>query len=258
MNTIKQTINNLIVKVKANKIILLLFSILCGTLVFAQGPDKEKRSIRIPAEPSKKKIDSALIKIKVAPLPKKENEKSSGDSKNEEKKYIFKETERPFSMMDKDGLKSPGEIYEKRWNKEAAKGGIIRMMSDQFLGEHNVDTKFVNIVCRDHEYPDGDRVQILINGVVIKNSLLLTSSYRRVEVNLVQGKNTIEIVALNQGESGPNTAEFVVYDDKGAVVSSKEWNLLTGVKATIIFNNEKTVIQEKTAEEREEQASNNK
>jgi hypothetical protein len=249
LTTLKQTNNNLILKVKTNKIIFLLFSILCGTLVFAQGPDKEKKSIRIPAEPSKKKIDSALVKVKVSPLPKKENEKSSGDSKNEDKKFIFKETEKPFSMIDNDGLKSPSEIFEKRWNKEAAKGGIIKTMSDQFLGEHKVDTKFVNIVCRDHEYPDGDRVQILINGVIIKNSLLLTSNYRRVEVNLIQGKNTIEIVALNQGESGPNTAEFVVYDDKGSVVSSKEWNLLTGVKAIIIFNNEVVVIKEKTAKD---------
>jgi len=125
-------------------------------------------------------------------------------------------------------------------------------MSDQFLGEHNVDTKFVNIVCRDHEYPDGDRVQILLNGYIVKSNLLLTSSYRRVEVNLADGKNTIDIVALNQGESGPNTAEFVVYDDKGKVISSKEWNLLTGVKATIIFNNEKVVIKDKTTEDKEE------
>ena len=154
-------------------------------------------------------------------------------------------------------LKSPGEIFEKRWNKEAVKGGIIRTMSDQFLGEHNVDTKFVNIVCRDHQYADGDRVQILINGIVIKHNLLLTNSYRRVEVDLADGKNIVEIVALNQGDSGPNTAEFVVYDDKGNVISSKEWNLLTGVKATIIFNNEKTVIKEKTSESDKADTSSN-
>ncbi len=230
---------------------------MCGSLVFAQVKDKENKSIRIPAEPSKIKKDSSLIKIKVAPLPKKENDKSSGDSKNAEKKFVFKESKNPFSMTDKDGLKSPSEIFEKRWNKELVKGGIIKTMSDQFLGTHNVDTKFVNIVCRDHEYPDGDRVQILINGAIIKNSLLLTSNYRRVEVNLVEGKNTIDIIALNQGESGPNTAEFVVYDDKGAVVSSKEWNLLTGVKATIIFMNEKVIIKEKTTEDNKEEASNN-
>ncbi len=228
-------------------------------MVFAQVKDKEKKSIRIPAEASKKKKDSALIKVKVAPVLKKEDQKTSGDSKNAEKKFVLRESKKPFSMTDDDdGLKSPSEIFEKRWNKEAAKGGIIRTMSDQFLGEHRVDTKYVNIVCRDHEYPDGDRVQIMLNGYIVKANLLLTGSYRRVEVNLADGKNTIDIIALNQGESGPNTAEFVVYDDKGKVISSKEWNLLTGVKATIIFNNEKTVIKEKVSEdEKADTVSNN-
>lgn len=238
------------------KIIAFIFCVLCSATVFAQIPDKENKTIRIPAEPSKTKKDSTLIKVKVAPILKKEEEKSSSGKEKKEDKFVIKETERPFSMTENDGLKSPSEIYEKRWNKEAVKGGIIRTMSDQFLGEHNVDTKFVNIVCRDHQYPDGDRVQILVNGYIVKANLLLTSSFRRVEVNLEDGKNTIDIVALNQGESGPNTAEFVVYDDKGNQISSKEWNLLTGVKATIIFNNEKVVIKEKESEEKSETASN--
>jgi hypothetical protein len=53
-------------------------------------------------------------------------------------------------------------------------------------------------------------------------------------VPLVQGINKIVFHALNQGESGPNTAEFQVYDDNQVQVSSKKWNLLTGVNATII------------------------
>ncbi|WP_178988788.1 hypothetical protein [Winogradskyella schleiferi] len=237
--------------------ILYIFCILCSTMVFAQVTDKENKSIRIPAEKSETKKDSALVKVKIAPILKDEEDKSSGKSKEEEK-FVIRETEKPFSMTENDGLKNPGEIFEKRWKKEAVKGGYVQVMSDQFLGEHNVDTKFVNIVCRDHQYPDGDRVQILINGIIVKHSLTLTSSYRRVEVDLADGKNTVDIIALNQGESGPNTAEFVVYDDKGNVISSKEWNLLTGVKATIIFNNEKVVIKEKSAEEtKAETASNN-
>lgn len=243
---------------KTINIIAFIFCIFCSNTIFAQViKDKETKSIRIPAEESKKKTDSALVKVKIAPILNKENEKAGSSGKESEEKFVIRETEKPFSMTDDDdGLKSPSEIYEKRWTKEAVKGGIIRTMSDQFLGEHRVDTKFVNIVCRDHQYPDGDRVQILLNGTVIKENLLLTSSYRRVEVNLVDGKNTVDIVALNQGESGPNTAEFVVYDDKGNMISSKEWNLLTGVKATIIFQNEKVIIKEKTAQETAD-ASNN-
>ncbi len=160
-------------------------------------------------------------------------------------------------MTDSDGLKNPGEIFEKRWNKEAEKVGLIKTMSDQFLGEHRVDTKFVNIICRDHGAPDGDRVRIYIDGYIVKPNLLLTSSYKRVEVNLIEGKNVIDIEALNQGESGPNTAEFIVYDDKGNLVSSKEWNLLTGVKATIVFINEKVTITKKSSADEKDETSNN-
>lgn len=243
---------------KTLKHILVLFCLLLGTSIYAQVPDKEKKTIRIPAEPSETKKDTLPTKIKVAPKLDKKEDKSSGE---DEKKFIIKKSDKPFSMTEEDGLKSPAEIFEKRWSKDLEKGGVIKTMSDQFLGEHRVDTKFVNIICRDHEYPDGDRVSISINGAVIKQNLLLTSSYRRVEVHLIQGKNTVEITALNQGESGPNTAEFIVYDDLGNQISSKEWNLLTGVKAIIVFNNEKTVIKEKTEEEKaaekEETASNN-
>lgn len=244
---------------KTLKHILLLFGLFFGTTVFAQVPDKENKTIRIPAEPSETKKDSLPIKIKVEPKFDKKEDKSSG-KEEKKKKFIIKKSDKPFSMIEEDGLKSPGEIFEKRWSKDLEKGGVIRTMSDQFLGEHRVDTKFVNIICRDHKYPDGDRVSISINDAIIKQNLVLTSSYRRVEVNLIQGKNTIEITALNQGESGPNTAEFIVYDDQGKQISSKEWNLLTGVKAIIVFNNEKTVIKEKTEEEKaseKETASNN-
>ena len=233
-----------------------MFCILCSTMVFAQVKDKENKSIRIPAENSEKEKDSTPLKIKVAPKLDKEEKKTGEKPKEDDRKFIIKDSDKPFSMTESDGLISPGQIFEQRWKKEAAKGGIIQTMSDQFLGEHRVDTKFVNIICRDHQYPDGDRVQISVNDIIVKPSLLLTSSYRRVEVNLADGRNTIDILALNQGESGPNTAEFVVYDDKGNLISSKEWNLLTGVKATIVFINEKVVIKQKV-EATDEQASNN-
>ena len=242
---------------KTYKIIQFLFCIICSSTVFSQIKDKESKSIRIPAEISKTKKDSTPLVIKVAPKLDIKDDKSSNKPKEGIKKFVIKDADKPFSLIDNDGLKSPSEIFEKRWNKEAEKGGIIRTMSDQYLGEHRVDTKFVNIICRDHEYPDGDRVEIQLNGITVKSNLLLTGSYRRVEVDLADGKNTIDIIALNQGESGPNTAEFLVYDDKGNLISSKEWNLLTGVKATIVFINEKVIIKEKTTQDKQDEASNN-
>ena len=52
------------------------------------------------------------------------------------------------------------------------------------------------------------------------------------------GFNVIDFVALNQGSSGPNTAEVRVYDDIGNLVGNNRWNLATGVKATyIVYKN---------------------
>ena len=222
------------------KYFLVIVFYLIASVSFAQIKDNSIKSIAIPAEPSKKEKDSTPTKVKVQ--PKLDNKAPNSSEKN----FSSNIEEKPFSMIYDDGLKNPGEIFEEKWKKEAAKGGIVKTMSNQFLGEHNVDVKFVNIICRDHQVPDGDRVQIKVNDIVVSSNLLLSSQYRRVEINLVQGKNIVEIIALNQGESGPNTAEFVVYDDKGQVISSKEWNLLTGVKAIIVFNNEKAVIKPKT------------
>jgi len=62
----------------------------------------------------------------------------------------------------------------------------------------------------------------------------LTQRYKKMDVKLLEGFNKIDFVALNQGESGPNTAEVRVYDDDGNVMMSNLWNLATGSKATFI------------------------
>ena len=58
------------------------------------------------------------------------------------------------------------------------------------------------------------------------------------KLDLKNGFNVVDFVALNQGTSGPNTAEIIVYDDQGKLVGTNRWNLATGVKATyIIYKN---------------------
>jgi len=53
------------------------------------------------------------------------------------------------------------------------------------------------------------------------------------------GINKIAFKALNQGTSGPNTAAFKVFNDAGMLLSSNEWNLATGAKATIVIAKDK-------------------
>ncbi|PTX61665.1 hypothetical protein C8N46_104309 [Kordia periserrulae] len=106
---------------------------------------------------------------------------------------------------------------------------------EQYLGDFKSNGKFVEIVCRDHEFVDGDRVRVYVNDVVVVENILLGAAYKKIDITLQKGFNKIDFQALNQGSSGPNTAEFRVYDDKGELISANQWNLTTGIKATMII-----------------------
>lgn len=104
---------------------------------------------------------------------------------------------------------------------------------DQLLGEMKTGGDFVSIKYRDHEYVDGDKIRVFVNGDIVQAGIYLTGSFSGFVLNLEEGENIIEFEALNQGSSGPNTAELHVYDENGFIISAKEWNLLTGYKARI-------------------------
>jgi hypothetical protein len=82
---------------------------------------------------------------------------------------------------------------------------------------------------------DGDRVNVLVNGEIVAENVLLRPGFTVLDVPMKVGFNKIEFVALNQGQSGPNTAQLRISDDKGIVMSNNVWNLLTGVKASVII-----------------------
>lgn len=216
-----------------------IFMLLISIQLSAQV-DSENKSIRIPAEETKDKDSSSALEIKPEKtLPSLSKSSNKTTTLPYESKVKLKEHKEEFSMIDNSNLMNPGSIYEERWKKRMQDQKIVReSMEDQFLGDYVSNGKFVKIICRDHEYPDGDRVRVIVNDDIIVPSMTLTSGYKAFDVDLVKGFNKIEFLALNQGQSGPNTAEFIVYDDQGNLVSSKQWNLLTGVKAIIIVTKE--------------------
>lgn len=108
------------------------------------------------------------------------------------------------------------------------------IFGDMFLGNIKVYDKFIGVVCRDHQIVDGDRVQILHNGEVVYENFYLSGAYKGLNVDLVKGYNTIEFIALNQGSSGPNTAELGIYDSKGNLLKEGVWNLSTGSRGTLV------------------------
>lgn len=128
--------------------------------------------------------------------------------------------------------------YEPSWLKKEGQNLSDDFTKDQYFGDFRTSSKKLRILCRDHEYVDGDRVQILQNNKIIVLDHSLISSFTVFHVELEEGFNTFEFVALNMGSSNPNTAEFKVIDEEGKTLVHNIWNLGTGVKASIIVINE--------------------
>ena len=132
------------------------------------------------------------------------------------------------------------DLYLSRLNRRETESNknINKFKVDQFLGEIRNDGEYVNIILRDHEYPDGDLIKVQVNENIVMPAILLTEKAKGFKLDLETGFNVVDFVALNQGSSGPNTAEIIVYDDQGKLVGTNRWNLATGVKATyIIYKN---------------------
>jgi hypothetical protein len=162
------------------------------------------------------------------------------------KKAYDKEQEKLKIKQEEDHLKNKGftsqkQLSEARFLKAFKKinGQYIYPVIDQDLGGFRTNSNSVNIICRDFQFPDGDRVTIMLNNIPVVTNIVLKQQYQSYTIPLEIGINKISFVALNQGSSGPNTAAFKVYDDSGILLSSNEWNLATNAKATIVIAKDK-------------------
>ncbi|QXP72374.1 hypothetical protein H0I31_01315 [Tenacibaculum sp. AHE15PA] len=143
--------------------------------------------------------------------------------------------------LENKGILTKAKIAEQQYLKSFQKinGMYNYPVIDQDLGSFSTKSKNVNIICRDFQYPDGDQVMILVNNIPVVSNLTLKQNYQSFNIPLDEGINTIEIIALNQGSSGPNTAGFKIFNDAGMLISSNQWNLATGAKASIIIAKQK-------------------
>ena len=140
-----------------------------------------------------------------------------------------------FPMPPKNEIINPGDVYKEKWNKKEDNSQGIVYRKNQNLGNFATGSVTAKVMYRDAAYVDGDQIRVYLNDKVIQYQVNLDSDFKGFEIVLEKGFNKIDFEALNQGSSGPNTAEFKVYDDKGALISASQWNLGTGFKATIIL-----------------------
>jgi len=142
----------------------------------------------------------------------------------------------PVKMLPDDELVQAGTglKIDPRIGPGERLNGSGQFFPDQYLGDVKSNGKYIGIVCRDHEYVDGDRVKIYVNDRVVEPNILLTGAFKGINTDLQPGFNKIEFEALNHGSSAPNTAQVDVYDDTGQLIYSNKWLLSSGSKATLI------------------------
>ena len=207
-----------------------MLSLLINEFSYSQDNSNSSSGLPFSSINSDNKKSLLNLKKKENPFLKKMEDKN--------KKNFFPDAEvkkkRPERFINSN------DLYLSRLNKKQGESNknINKFKVDQFLGEIRNDGEYVNIILRDHEYPDGDLIKVEVNENIVMPAILLTEKAKGFKLDLESGFNVVDFVALNQGSSGPNTAEIIVYDDQGKLVGTNRWNLATGVKATyIIYKN---------------------
>lgn len=149
--------------------------------------------------------------------------------------YQIGSNKEEFSMMQQDKFVNRSREYQDRVTIKPRGESNEPYKGNQFFGEFKTKSLYIKVLARDFGAEDGDRIKVLVNDVTQVENITLLNQFQSIQVTLQPGFNKVDFEALNQGYSGPNTAEFQVYDDQGKLLSANEWNLATGFKATFIF-----------------------
>lgn len=144
---------------------------------------------------------------------------------------LGKEDKKDFSMVEDEYLEHKSKLKPRFFKDREAKP---EYGEDMYLGDISTNSKKVTILYRDHEYVDGDRIRVYVNDEMMVANVMLEGDFQGFDLPLEDGFNKIEFEALNQGTSGPNTAQLQILDEAGELLGSYVWNLLTGHKATAI------------------------
>ncbi len=206
------------------KIFVTLLVFLFCSILFAQPEINNKGGVPLKMKPLKPEINKKEVLNEPEPLLK------------TEKLAPFETPKKPtVDLFKKKEFANPNIQFTKKLNNTITEDQYIGELSgNKFYGDFKRNTLFVKIACRDFGQVDGDRVSVYLNEKLVAQDITLYESFNELKLNLLNGFNKIEFQALNQGTSGPNTAEFIIFDDKGKLITSNQWNLLTGSKASII------------------------
>jgi len=211
------------------KYILLFLLFICGTANVSAQIDGPRGGMAIPkkkknAAPEKPSL-STTGPFTIKPEKKQSNPMYQIGAPEAKKSIISTETR----------YVSRGAEYEDKFEIKRRQESSEPFKGNQFFGEFRSKAVYVQIMCRDFGQEDGDQIKVLVNDKVVISEIRLVNEYQVVQIQLDKGFNKIDFEALNQGTVGPNTAEFVIYDDNKQTLTTNVWNLATGFKGTVML-----------------------
>jgi hypothetical protein len=149
----------------------------------------------------------------------------------DKEKEKIKKQEKENALNEK-GILSIAQLNNLRITEMYGKRKIKKVDSHQ--GNFLTLSKTLTLSFRDFGAIDGDIIGIYHNGILIVQKTTLSQHYKSFQIHLKKGDNTIEILALNQGSLGANTAQYKLVNSSGLKIASQYWFLATGARA--IFN----------------------
>ena len=232
---------------------LILSFLFLGSIPSYAQLDNETKSIAIGAKETNEVETPKMFSLEKSPeaiisggirIERNESLKNLGKTSAKKEVYFMKGEQ--FAQKSYDKLENKlNEQYSTSRDRELKP----EYQNDQYLGDFKSGSKFVRFIYRDHEYVDGDRIRVWINNEIAHPNIFLTGEFKGFYMDLEEGFNRIDIEALNQGSSGPNTAQFIIYDDQRNEISSNMWLLATGAKATVIIVKDKASMLKRELED---------
>lgn len=216
----------------------LVFFLLCFLSISIHAQiDTKKKNIFIPAVEAEDDSLDASPTTSIKPL-----KNNSGVTRGVNKPKPLPNIRMPkkeFSMFSQEKFGNSGELYTDRIKKH--QNSIVKKLElgkkgskvDLFFGDHKTKSKTVRVYYRDYGEEDGDLIRIFVNGEIVSYRTYLTSVFKWFDLELKEGINTIEFLAIDEGWVLPNSAHFRIVDEDNKIIAADLWGLSKNVKGIV-------------------------
>ena len=106
---------------------------------------------------------------------------------------------------------------EKKYNEKYQDTSLVKRTEILKDGDDftiNWESNKLSLFIWDTNMEDGDKITLTINGNITLDDFETTNKRKKIKYKLVEGENTIEIMATNLGTSPPNTSRIELVDGK--------------------------------------------